>query len=318
MIIDAAQWFRLGIGDAERVAATIATRCGATTVEVREHEYAGRRGPVAYFLVEGERFAFVPGGRVTVGFDGDRFEPTPEQEESFAESAAEYGIEAGIRQFTDSVTSPRRTVVVPPLLVAVDAVEAGAVAAAPDHPEIVRRVDRLRNRPRSAAEPPPTQVEWSGARVTLRPDWTVESAWLLDAPSYDGEVARLAGLGQRLLTPDEWEHACGAGAASLFRWGDSNPGRDPWSARTGPHREPNRFGLRIGEDPYRPERTAARDVVCGGDGGTAVCGGAGSYLSWLTIATAYRDIHYAAEVANDDSFGTMLLRPAIPLAGVEL
>jgi hypothetical protein len=54
-------------------------------------------------------------------------------------------------------------------------------------------------------------------------------------------------------------------------------------------------------------------VVCGGDGGSVVCGGAGSFLSWLTIATAYRDTHYAAEVANDDSFATMRLRSAIPL-----
>jgi hypothetical protein len=48
-------------------------------------------------------------------------------------------------------------------------------------------------------------------------------------------------------------------------------------------------------------------------GGSAVRGGAGSFLSWLTITTAYRDVDYAAEVANDD-LGTMRLRPTIPLA----
>ncbi|GGN31787.1 hypothetical protein FHR83_005678 [Actinoplanes campanulatus] len=314
MIIDAAQWFGLDTVAAEKVATSIAVRSGAELAEFRAHEYAGRRVPVAGFVVGGERFAFVPGGEVTVGFDGDRFEPTPQQEACFADSAAEYGIERDIRQFTDSVTSPRRTVVVPPLLVAVEAVEAGAVAVPPDHPDIVRRVDRLQRQPRPAAEPAPGQAEWAGAaRVTLRPDWTVEAAWLLDAPSYDGEVARLAGLGQRLLTPDEWEHACGAGATTLFRWGDANPESDPWSARTGPHRGPNLFGLNIGQDPYREERTAIRDVLCGGDGGTAVCGGSGSFLPWLTIATAFRDDDHAAEVASDDDYGTMRLRPAIPL-----
>jgi hypothetical protein len=256
----------------------------------------------------------VPGGQVTVGFDGDRFEPTAQQQASFADSADEYGVDGDIRQFTDSVTARLRTVVVPPLLVAVDAVEAGAVAVSPDHPDIVRRVDRFRHRPRSAAESAPGQVEWSNAaRVILRPDWSVEAAWLLGSPSYEGELARLAGLGQRLLTPDEWEHACGAGATTLFRWGDGNPDGDPWSATTGPHRGPNLFGLHIGQDPYCEERTATRDVVCGGDGGSVVCGGAGSFLSWLTIATAYRDPRYAAEVANDDSFATMRLRPAIQL-----
>ncbi|GIE86054.1 hypothetical protein [Actinoplanes regularis] len=58
---------------------------------------------------------------------------------------------------------------------------------------------------------------------------------------------------------------------------------------------------------------AVRDVVCGGDGGSVVCGGAGSFLSWLTIATAYRDTVYGDDVASDDSFGTMRIRPAIPL-----
>lgn len=314
MIVDAARWFGLDAGAAESVARSIAARSGAELVEVRPHEYAGRRGPVALFAVGGERFAFVPGGEVAAGFDGDRFAPTAEQAESFADSADEYGIEGDIRQFTDSVTSPARTVVVPPLLVAVEAVEAGAVAVPTDHPDIARRVEGARRRPGPAAEPAPRQIEWSGsARAVLRPDWTVEAAWLLDSPSYDGEVDRLAALGQRLLTPDEWEHACAAGAATLFRWGDANPDSDPWSARTGPHREPNLFGLSIGQDPYREERTASRDVVCGGDGGSVVCGGAGSFLSWLTIATAYRDVHYAAEVADDDTFGTMRVRPAIAL-----
>ncbi|GAA0552727.1 hypothetical protein GCM10010172_38970 [Paractinoplanes ferrugineus] len=314
MIMDAAKWFSLGTDTAAKVARSIAVRAGAELVEVQAHEYAGRRAPVAVFVVGGERFAFVPGGPVNVGFDGARFEPTAEQQASFADSADEYGIDADIRQFTDSVTAGPRSVELPSLLVAVEAVEAGAVAVPPDHPDVARRVDRLQQRPRPAAEPAPRQAEWSNAaRVILRPDWTVEAAWLLETPSYEGEVARLAGLGQRLLTPDEWEHACGAGATTLFRWGDSNPGSDPWSAPTGPHREPNLFGLHIGQDPYREERTAIRDVVCGGDGGSVVCGGAGSFLSWLTVATAYRDSHYAAEVANDDSFATMRLRPAIQL-----
>ncbi len=71
--------------------------------------------------------------------------------------------------------------------------------------------------------------------------------------------------------------------------------------------------MHIGQDPYREEGAARRDVVCGGDGGSVVCGGAGSFLSWLTIATAYRDTDYAARVASDDGFGTMRIRPAIPL-----
>jgi hypothetical protein len=35
--------------------------------------------------------------------------------------------------------------------------------------------------------------------------------------------ASLARTGMRLPTCDEWEHACGAGASTLFRWGDDSP-----------------------------------------------------------------------------------------------
>src|SRR4051794_19128670 len=111
MVVDAARWVGLDAGAAEAVARSVAVRSGAEPAGVRVHEYAGRRAPVALFTVGGERFAFVPGGEVTVGFDGGRFAPTPEQEASFAESADEYGIEDDIRQLTDSLTSPARTVV---------------------------------------------------------------------------------------------------------------------------------------------------------------------------------------------------------------
>jgi hypothetical protein len=206
---------------------------------------------------------------------------------------------------------------VPSLLVSVAAVEAGARRVPPDHPTIVDLVGRYRAMPIPAARgPAPSGIEWHGtARATMRPDWTVEAAWLLAVPAYDDEVRRLAGLGQRLLTPDEWEHACGGGAATLFRWGDDcPPGRDPYTATTGPHREPNAFGLEIGQDPYRDERTADPDVVCGGDGGTLVHHGAHGFAAWLTLATAYRDARYSAWIAREaQDVGQMLVRPAIEL-----
>jgi hypothetical protein len=70
VIVDAAQWLSLDAGAAEAVARLVAARSGAEPAGVRVHEYAGRRAPVALFTVGGERFAFVPGGEVTVGFDG--------------------------------------------------------------------------------------------------------------------------------------------------------------------------------------------------------------------------------------------------------
>ncbi|SNY55132.1 hypothetical protein [Paractinoplanes atraurantiacus] len=134
------------------------------------------------------------------------------------------------------------------------------------------------------------------------------------AGRYGAEVARLAEAGQRLLTPDEWEYACGAGAPTLWRWGDTCPLENDPSMVRGVQWEPNAFGLEIGQDPYRDERTADPGVVCGGDGGSMVCGGAGVFVSWLTLATSYRDEHHCAAIRdNTHGVGEVLIRPVIPL-----
>ncbi len=109
------------------------------------------------------------------------------------------------------------------------------------------------------------------------------------------EVARrIAADGFRLPTSDEWEHACAAGARTLFRWGDDCP-TDHYPAGDGRehawdlHRRPNAFGLRIGGDPYKWEYCAEPAVVRGGDGGGTICGGAGFLAGWLTLASAFCD-----------------------------
>jgi hypothetical protein len=312
MIADAAQWRRGDESEARRQAGLIAERVDATSVTVRAHEFAGRRGWIALFDVAGSQFAFVPGGEVTVGYDADRFAATPEQNASYAAYAEKFTGSLSIQEYIAEMTSPVRTVVVPPLLVSVSAIEAGLEPVPPDHPEIIGLLADEEHQ-----DPAPGQFEWHlQARVTLDPDWTVTGAWLLDVPSYQEAVGKLAEAGQRLLTPDEWEHACGAGAATLFRWGDACPaGTDPWSADTGPHREPNAFGLDIAQDPYLAERTADPAVVCGGDGGTAIHGGAEGFVSWLTIATAYRNTEFGEFMREDDgqSAGGMYLRLAIQL-----
>ena len=88
---------------------------------------------------------------------------------------------------------------------------------------------------------------------------------------------------------DEWEYLCGGGADTLFRWGDHAPcDRYPLGrGESDLERRPNAFGLTIAFDPYQFELTATPGTTRGGDGGNTVCGGAGFFVGWLILATAY-------------------------------
>jgi hypothetical protein len=129
---------------------------------------------------------------------------------------------------------------------------------------------------------------------------------------HESVMARLEWRGLRPPTPDEWEHDCGAGAATLFRWGDEYPDGEPYGEVPLIQR-PNFFGLVIGDDPYRAEFTTDRAVLCGGDGGSALCGGYGAFLSWLTLATAYRDPDLAEAVYEGYLVGETPVRPVLPV-----
>ncbi|MEU9027246.1 hypothetical protein AB0D46_06885 [Streptomyces sp. NPDC048383] len=128
--------------------------------------------------------------------------------------------------------------------------------------------------------------------------------------------AALAADGLRLPSADEWEHACGAGAGTLFRWGDACPLDEP-SYGTGTLRhEPNAFGLHIAYDSYGGELSADRGAFHGGDGGSAACGGYGSLLEWLPLATACRN-PWMAELSygpdGGDLGGAFSTRPVLTL-----
>jgi hypothetical protein len=71
----------------------------------------------------------------------------------------------------------------------------------------------------------------------------------------------------------------------------------------------------IGRDPYRHEWTTEPGIVCGGDGGGAVCGGSGFFLGWLTLATAYRDKQFGARPnSRSGSMRELLIRPVIDMS----
>ncbi|MEU9143899.1 hypothetical protein [Streptomyces sp. NPDC048349] len=132
-----------------------------------------------------------------------------------------------------------------------------------------------------------------------------------DMPAVLGE------RGLRMPSCDEWEHACGAGAGTLFRWGDECPlDRIPYGDETGPHSRLSAFGLHIAYDTYRTELTSDVTAVHGGDGGESVCGGYGALLAWLPLATAHRNPTMAEFVYGPEGEGLyedFSTRPVLPL-----
>lgn len=126
--------------------------------------------------------------------------------------------------------------------------------------------------------------------------------------------AALAADGLRLPTPDEWEHACAAGARTYFRWGNDWPPGGPFGrGEFDLHRRPNAYGIVYPSDTYACECTSEEYVLCHGDGGGLVHGGS-NRAAWITLGTAYRASPDLVEDLPDESYEMAVVRRALSLA----
>ena len=132
--------------------------------------------------------------------------------------------------------------------------------------------------------------------------------------THEDIATELAAEGLRLLTFDEWEYAWGAGSKTLFRWGDFSP-RDFYPTKNLAdwklYWQPNLFGLHIAQNPYDCEIISDKYTIRSPDGGCSICGGMGSFLGWLPLATAY----WAPDVLEwlDEGISGNFMRRVIPL-----
>jgi hypothetical protein len=269
---------------------------------------------VALFTKEDTSFALIPGDEARIGYDAERpWTPNPDEAESWQDSVEEYEFPEDIREHIAAVTLRPRPVQVGPCLVETRATEPAWERIGLDDPT----VQSLLN-----AHPDAEQVEQSRGGESTRVR-RLDSGQILAERSLSRTPAmlnaQLKAKGFRFPSSDEWEYFCGGGAPTLFRWGDHVPcdrypsDRSPeeaawkrdWvlSGGTLPrpaggfaqgwalHRMPNTLGLTIASDPYKFELVAEPGLFRGGDGGGYTCGGAGFFLGWLTLATAWMEEH---------------------------
>jgi len=80
----------------------------------------GAAGGLNRYEYAGAVFALLPGGEVPLGFSG-RWEPNVDEFKSWKETQEEYGLPGSSpAEFITTVTSPERTIQLPPLLIEVE------------------------------------------------------------------------------------------------------------------------------------------------------------------------------------------------------
>ncbi len=288
------------------------------------------------FGYEGREFVFIPGDRVTLGWENriDRMDAPTRAE-------LEKGLEEMGRRLEETPEllreqmSPLREVTIGPMLVerqvqSVSWEDATAEELTEDD-ELQADLDTFLQSTYNAYE-----LHEAHRFTRMGEEVRVELFWTSDDYPEWAETSLTEGFA--IPTEDEWEYLYGGGSRTLFPWGDSfdytmkvrhfgeldHAGADgdtradnglPGFERPYDLELPNFFGLHFLGDPYQCELTVSEDGIVrgkGGDGGTAICGGLGVLLGYLPAATFYRD-PYAGELDWPDQIGYLHFRRIIRL-----
>lgn len=340
MDLSTERWDSLTPAEREVLARQLAKQLpsGFSFQAIRCFELGKSQHHVAFFQQDIATFALIPGAVVSLGYDADRpWEPHHDELESWHGTSREYGIDKTIQEYVADVTLRVRQVELSPFLIETTAGELGWERIGSDDHEVQDILRQFGSRQQQF------QVcrGDSSTRVCRGQQGEIIAERSLRHTHAD-LAAQLAATGFRFPTSNEWEYACGCGAETLFRWGDHVPcdryptdvspaeaaWRRQWVLAAGKveppakrftsdwdyHQQPNAFGLVIAKNPYNYELVAEIGVTRGGDGGCTICGGAGFFIGWLTLATSYFEEHACKhDPAEPISHGFTIGRRALEL-----
>lgn len=258
------------------LAKAIGTETGMDYKGIVRYSRWGMELETALYQKEGAEFVFLPGKRTELGWEWPAGAARRKADSLRHWSRTFWNTGAGStspEEILRLLTTPRRTVTIPPLLaeriprscenssvIPLDELsEAGQKAAA-----------QLQSNPRSRCmifdsfEPGNPKL-----RLTRLKSGEIQAEIL--RPESPAELQRrLEQEGFTLPDGDLWEYLCGGENGALFPWGDRLPEPEELSWRE------NGFGLRIGYDHEGYRREVIRDCPWpfrGGDGGELACYG---------------------------------------------
>ncbi|QOS81205.1 hypothetical protein JNUCC31_10320 [Paenibacillus sp. JNUCC31] len=304
-------------------------------------ERFGQRIETGVFSYDEQRFVFVPGDRVTLGWDRWQDGMNEQTSADLLETVSEYGVE-DVDSFLSSQMSPVREVHIAPMLVECSNHSMGWIEVTEDEAmaqENTYFAEELEKFKLSDLN----QYELHQEFRLVRQSEAVQIFWFNEDLTLEYLIEEEAKAGFDLLTEDEWEYLYGGGCRTLFPWGDSfdytmklkhfgsleemegivdesvEPDPSLLEEDDSPYdlELPNFFGVQFIGDPYNYELTldtSGNMMPKGGDGGAMICGGMGPLVGFLPAAAVYYRDGNAGELDWEDMIDYMNYRRVIRLA----